>query len=75
MSRLVLNMNHLRPTQMNSLSERFGALNWLGPNCRADNCLFNVADVQIVHEEGFRNILIIHVPCHTVCIVNSYQFP
>jgi hypothetical protein len=75
MVRLVLNMNHLRPTKMNPLYERFGALNWLGPTCPADNCLFDVTDVQIVHEDAFRNILIIYGPCQTVCVVNSYQLP
>ena len=41
----------------------------------ADDWLFNVADAQIVHEEAFRHILIIHVPCQTVCIVNSVNCP
>ena len=41
----------------------------------AEDWLFNVADAQIVLEEAFCYILIIYVPCQTVCIVNSVNCP
>jgi hypothetical protein len=41
----------------------------------AEDGLCNVVDAQIILEEAFCYVLIIYVPCQTVCIVNSVNCP